>query len=67
VREKVSFDSGEAGSASSVQQVTAPPVASSQTGSEAPADHAVSTEPVGNDEPAPRRAGWWSRRFGGGQ
>jgi hypothetical protein len=38
----------------------------------APSADSESAEPAGNADPAgddgaPRRAGWWSRRFGGGE
>nr|QIO34232.1 Rne/Rng family ribonuclease [Bradyrhizobium sp. 1(2017)] len=61
VREKVSFlSSSPSESAMPVAQATepvAPPVAEAE-----PAPEAASETPA-----APRRAGWWSRRFGGGE
>ena len=60
VREKVTFLSG------------AQPAAASVTPEPAPSAVPESAEPTGNADPAdeagaPRRAGWWSRRFGGGE
>jgi ribonuclease E len=67
VREKVSF-------LSNVQTETAAPVTQSQP-EPAPASSSTSiAEPAPQPAPAasatetqPRRAGWWSRRFGGGE
>ena len=56
VREKVSF-------ASSAPAETPPPVAHSVP---EPAPAAPEAAPEANDETQPRKAGWWSRRFGGG-
>jgi ribonuclease E len=60
VREKVSFGS------SSPAEPAAPADRQPQPAA-APAE--MQTEPVRETatEPAPRRAGWWSRRFGGGE
>jgi ribonuclease E len=61
VREKVSFVS-DAAPATSAEPAHAP--------QESPAPPSQPAEAVGSDESssegAPRRAGWWSRRFGGG-
>jgi len=60
VREKVSFPSGSAVSE------TATPAPDTQAAATPPA--AAEPAPEANSaEAAPRRAGWWSRRFGGGQ
>jgi ribonuclease E len=57
VREKVSF-------ASSAPQDTPAPVAhTSEPAAGAPAEPAAEA----NGEAQPRKAGWWSRRFGGGE
>jgi ribonuclease E len=59
VREKVSFlTSAPAESATPVNPSAPEPVAP-------PAPAPV--EPAASEEPAPRKAGWWSRRFGGGE
>ncbi|UPJ53644.1 Rne/Rng family ribonuclease [Bradyrhizobium sp. 200] len=59
VREKVSFmTSAPAEPASAVSQNAPEPVAPA-----APAP----AEPAASDESAPRKAGWWSRRFGSGE
>ncbi|WOH63118.1 Rne/Rng family ribonuclease [Bradyrhizobium sp. BWA-3-5] len=61
VREKVSFvTSAPAEPAPAVSQSAPEPVA---TPAPAPAEPA----PAASDEAAPRKAGWWSRRFGGGE
>jgi ribonuclease E len=54
VREKVSFTSGPAPSAAPVM-----PASAEQPGT-------AETAPAGVSE-QPRKAGWWSRRFGGGE
>ena len=62
VREKVSF-AGDFGA----------PAASTGSGPARPTEHSAAQpeEPVGSsdsgNEGVPRRAGWWSRRFGGGE
>lgn len=62
VREKVSFmTSAPAEAAPAVSQSVPEPIASPAP---APAEHA---EPSASDEAAPRKAGWWSRRFGSGE
>lgn len=66
VREKVSFVTEPkpegAASAVNVAESVATAPAADATGSET-----VATEPTAAESAAPRRAGWWSRRFGGGQ
>jgi len=57
VREKVSF-------LAEAQAPEAPPASPSQP-SRAPAPAEPAQEPTGDNQP--RRAGWWSRRFGGGE
>jgi ribonuclease E len=59
VREKVSFLSGPASE-------TASPVPGTE-GAATPPAPAEPTPEAGASEAPPRRAGWWSRRFGGGQ
>jgi ribonuclease E len=61
VREKVTFLSNAQPVAAPVTPEPAQPVASEST------EPATSTEPAGEDTSSPRRAGWWSRRFGGGE
>lgn len=58
VREKVNFSMGAAPEAST-------PIASPAPEAAPPAQPEPATET--SNEAAPRRAGWWSRRFGGGQ
>jgi ribonuclease E len=59
VREKVSFmTSAPPEAAPSVSQSAPEPMASP-----APAE----PEPAATGETAPRKAGWWSRRFGNGE
>ena len=61
VREKVSFmTSAQAEPAPSVSHSAPEPVAAPEP---APAEPA----PASTGEAAPRKAGWWSRRFGGGE
>jgi ribonuclease E len=61
VREKVSFmTSAPAEPAAAVAQSAPEPV-------EAPAPAPPEPAPAASDEPAPRKAGWWSRRFGSGE
>jgi ribonuclease E len=61
VREKVSFmTSVPAEPAPAVAQGAPEPV---ETPAPAPAEPVQAT----SDETAPRKAGWWSRRFGGGE
>jgi ribonuclease E len=60
VREKVSF-------ATSTQPPEAPATAPAETPPEPPAPVAPQPAPETVSESAPRRAGWWSRRFGGGE
>ena len=61
VREKVSFvTSAPAEPAPSVSQSAPEPVAS-------PAPAPAEPAPAASDDTAPRKAGWWSRRFGGGE
>jgi ribonuclease E len=60
VREKVSF-----GSASQAEPATP---AYHQPQAPAPAEaHAEAASETTTDDTSPRRAGWWSRRFGGGE
>ncbi|MBN8959606.1 MAG: Rne/Rng family ribonuclease [Rhizobiales bacterium] len=64
VREKVSFASSEAAAAPAAAEVPqAAPIAVEPVAPSAPAPEPVAETP---SAPAPRRAGWWSRRFGGG-
>jgi ribonuclease E len=58
VREKVSFSSATAPDA-----VTPPAHSATESASPAPADPAIES----GAKAQPRRAGWWSRRFGGGE
>jgi ribonuclease E len=58
VREKVSFMTG-------AQADPAPSV--SQSAPEQPAPPAPEPAPAAGTEDAPRKAGWWSRRFGNGE
>jgi ribonuclease E len=59
VREKVSFGSSSQ---------TEPAAPSYQPQAAAPAEtQAGSASEATTEAPAPRRAGWWSRRFGGGE
>ncbi len=58
VREKVSFLAGPAPEA-------APPASQSQPAPLAPAPAAPA--PAASDDGQPRKAGWWSRRFGSGE
>jgi ribonuclease E len=61
VREKVSFvTSAPAEPAPSVSHSAPEPV---ESHAPAPAEPA----PAASDEGAPRKAGWWSRRFGSGE
>jgi len=61
VREKVSFmSSTQAEPAPSVSHIAPEPMA-------APAPAPAEPTPVATSEAAPRKAGWWSRRFGGGE
>jgi ribonuclease E len=61
VREKVSFvTSAPAEPAPSVSQSAPEPV-------ESPAPAQTEPAPATSDDGAPRKAGWWSRRFGSGQ
>jgi ribonuclease E len=60
VREKVTFLSDTQPTAAPVTPEPAPSAASE------PAEPAASADQAG-DAGAPRRAGWWSRRFGGGE
>ncbi|MEH2609120.1 Rne/Rng family ribonuclease [Bradyrhizobium sp. AZCC 1693] len=61
VREKVSFvSSAPAEPAPSVSQSAPEPVAS-------PAPAPAEPAPAASGEAAPRKAGWWSRRFGSGE
>ncbi|MCP1998291.1 ribonuclease E/G [Nitrobacter winogradskyi] len=57
VREKVSFTS---------QEEAPPSVPVVQGEPEEPTPEAQQPPPQASDETRPRRAGWWSRRFGGG-
>jgi ribonuclease E len=59
VREKVSFVSN-----SSVETAVAAPVAPHAP---EPAPAPAEPAPAETDQAAPRKAGWWSRRFGGGE
>lgn len=59
VREKVSF-----GSSAPVSDVAAPAVHSSPEAT--PVTEPAPEEAAPSSESAPRKAGWWSRRFGGG-
>jgi ribonuclease E len=61
VREKVSFGAGSQAETTATDHHQPQPAA-------APAE--VQSEPAGEtatDASQPRRAGWWSRRFGGGE
>jgi len=61
VREKVSF-------MTSAQSDPAPAVSHGEAGpAAAPAPAPAEAAPAAADEAAPRKAGWWSRRFGGGE
>ena len=61
VREKVSF-------MTSAQVEPAPPVSHSAAEPVAPPEPApAEPAPASTGEAAPRMAGWWSRRFGGGE
>ncbi|KRQ94675.1 Rne/Rng family ribonuclease [Bradyrhizobium valentinum] len=61
VREKVSFmTSAPAEPAPSISESTPEPVAP-------PAPAQAEPAPAESGEPAPRKAGWWSRRFGSGE
>jgi ribonuclease E len=61
VREKVSFvTSAPAEPAPSVSQRAPEPV-------EAPAPAPTEPAPAASGDDAPRKAGWWSRRFGSGE
>jgi ribonuclease E len=61
VREKVSF-------MTSAQSDPAPAVSHGEAGpATAPAPAPAEPAPAAADEAAPRKAGWWSRRFGGGE
>jgi ribonuclease E len=61
VREKVSFmTSAAAEPAPAVAQTAPEPV-------EAPAAAPAEPAPTASDDTAPRKAGWWSRRFGSGE
>ncbi|MEA2820306.1 MAG: ribonuclease, partial [Bradyrhizobium sp.] len=60
VREKVSFLVN-----AQPEAATSPPAQS--TPPEPPAPAAPEPAPVASEESQPRRAGWWSRRFGGGE
>ena len=62
VREKVSFLVG-------AQPETTPPVSHSQPepATPAPAEPASAESSAATDDTQPRRAGWWSRRFGNGE
>ena len=63
VREKVSFASNDAPAAPAAAEVPqAAPIAVESVVSPAPASEPVAETPSA----PPRRAGWWSRRFGGG-
>jgi ribonuclease E len=62
VREKVSFVT-EPRPAEPVAPVNA---SEGEPASEAPTPP-VAAEPIASEATAPRRAGWWSRRFGGGE
>ncbi|MDE2063217.1 MAG: hypothetical protein KGJ00_12490, partial [Bradyrhizobium sp.] len=59
VREKVSFASHSPSEPNGTAHSQPEPSASAETPAEAAAPEATT-------EAAPRRAGWWSRRFGGG-
>jgi ribonuclease E len=61
VREKVSFMTSAAAEPTPAVAQSAPePV-------EAPAAAPAEPAPTASDDTAPRKAGWWSRRFGGGE
>jgi ribonuclease E len=61
VREKVSFmSSAQAEAAPAVSHSAPEPMA-------APAPAPAEPAPAATDEAAPRKAGWWSRRFGNGE
>ncbi len=60
VREKVTFMSDAQPAAAPVSPERAPPAAPES------AEPAANVDPAG-DANSPRRAGWWSRRFGGGE
>jgi ribonuclease E len=62
VREKVSFLANaqpEAATSAPIQSPSEPP--------EPPAPAAPEPAPAASEDAQPRRAGWWSRRFGGGE
>jgi ribonuclease E len=61
VREKVSF-------LTSAQSEPAPAVSHSEAEpATPPAPAPAEPAPAAAEEAAPRKAGWWSRRFGGGE
>jgi ribonuclease E len=60
VREKVTFMSDAQPAAAPVSPERAPPAAPES------AEPAANMDQAG-DANSPRRAGWWSRRFGGGE
>ena len=60
VREKVSFLAGS-------QPEAAAPVSHSQPEPSPPAPAPAEPSPAATEETQPRRAGWWSRRFGNGE
>ncbi|MGN6308429.1 MAG: Rne/Rng family ribonuclease [Xanthobacteraceae bacterium] len=62
VREKVSFASSEAPAPVAAEVPQAAPIAVEPVAAPAPAPEPVAETPSA----PPRRAGWWSRRFGGG-
>jgi hypothetical protein len=41
-------------------------VSGASSGTDTSVTDSSGSEPASAAEPAPRRAGWWSRRFGGG-
>jgi ribonuclease E len=59
VREKVSF-----GSTPTAETALSAPVAPHAS---EPAPAPAEAAPAETDQAAPRKAGWWSRRFGGGE
>jgi ribonuclease E len=64
VREKVTFAIGEPEQIAS--PATQPDTHESAAGAASPSAPAPDSNPGGSEAKEPRRAGWWSRRFGGG-
>jgi ribonuclease E len=69
VREKVVFKTDDAATSEPAAQpraVDAPASGASSGTNTSVTDPATASETAPDADPAPRRAGWWSRRFGGG-